>query len=399
MSRVRAFPQPSQASRAWLAEQLRDETVGGVLLALSAGIALVWANSAWGDSYRQLLDLRLGPASLHLDLTVAGWAADGLLAVFFVVVGLELRHELTAGSLAHPAKAAVPVAAAIGGMALPALLYLLPNLVLADGVAAGWGVPMATDIAFALAVLAVMGRGLPLALRAFLLTSAIVDDLGAIVVIAVFYSAAIHLLPLLGAVALIGIYALLQQRGRCPWWLGVPLAVGAWAALHASGVHATIAGAAIGFLTATGSRDGHDSPAHRLSRSLHPLSAGIAVPLFALSAAGVQMPDTGLDLGNPVVLGILLGLVVGKPIGVLGVAWVVARFTAAELADGITWRDVLGVALLSGIGFTVSLLIAGLAFPDPALLAQAKLAILVATVLMAAAASVVLRRRVQHRSR
>lgn len=395
MSRIRAFTQPPVPYRAWLAEQLRDETVGGLLLAVAAVIALVWANSPWGDAYRALLELRIGPSSLHLDLTLAAWAADGLLAVFFVVVGLELRQELTAGSLAHPAKAVVPVAAALGGMVVPAVLYLLPNLLLDMGVSDGWGVPMATDIAFALAVLAVMGRGLPLALRAFLLTSAIVDDLGAILVIALFYSDSIHLLPLVGAVGLIIAYGVLQRLDRCPWWVGVPLAVAAWATLHASGVHATIAGAAIGFLTSTRARESHESVAHVLGHRLHPVSAGVAVPLFALSAAGVDLQGSGLDLGHPVVLGILLGLMLGKPLGVLGVAWLVARFTSAELADGITWRDVLGVALLSGIGFTVSLLIAGLAFPDPALLAQAKLAVLAATVGMGALASVVLRRRVR----
>ena len=395
MSRIRAFTPPPVPYRAWLAEQLRDETVGGLLLAVAAVTALLWANSPWGDAYRTLLGLRIGPSSLHLDLTLASWAADGLLAVFFVVVGLELRHELTVGTLAHPAKAVVPVAAAIGGMVIPAAFYLLPNLLLDGGVSDGWGVPMATDIAFALAVLAVMGRGLPLALRAFLLTSAIVDDLGAILVIALFYSDSIHLLPLFGATALIVAYGVLQRRARCPWWIGVPLAVAAWGTLHASGVHATIAGAAIGFLTSTRAVEPHDTAAHRLGQRLHPLSAGVAVPLFALSAAGVELQGSGLDLGQPVVLGILLGLVVGKPPGVLGMAWLVSRFTAAELADGISWRDVLGVALLSGIGFTVSLLIAGLAFPDPALLAQAKLAVLAATIGMGGLASVVLRRRVR----
>lgn len=395
MSRVRAFVQPTAANRAWLAEQLRDETVGGVLLAICAVIALVWANSPWGDAYRALLATRFGPSALHLDLTLSAWAADGLLAVFFVVVGLELRHELTTGSLAHPAKAVVPVAAAIGGMVLPALLYLLPNLLMHGGDASGWGVPMATDIAFALAVLAVMGRGLPLALRAFLLTSAIVDDLGAILVIALFYSDAIHGGPLLGALALLVVYGVLQHIGRCPWWVGVPLALAAWGFLHASGVHATIAGAAVGFLTSTRDSGDGNSAAHALGHRLHPLSAGLAVPLFALSAAGVQLPESGLDLGQPAVLGIALGLMLGKPLGVFGVAWVVARFTVAELDAGISWRDVFGVALLSGIGFTVSLLIAGLAFPEPEVLAQTKLAVLLATVVMGVVASLVLRRRVR----
>lgn len=387
------FPRPTPSASRWVAEQLRNETIGGLLLAASAVIAFVWANSPVGDGYRSLLDTVVGPASLHLDLTLADWASDGLLTIFFLVVGLELKHELVSGSLSRPSLAMVPIAAALGGMVLPALMYLLPNVVLPEGKPVGWGVPMATDIAFALAILALAGPRLPFALRAFLLTSAIVDDIGAIVVIALFYSGGLALLPFLGAAAALVLYAV-AQRLRLSSWLALPLGIAAWATLHASGVHATIAGVLIGLLTRARADSGESSsPADRMQHALHPLSAGVAVPLFALTAAGVQVTGSGINFTDPVVLGICLGLVVGKPLGVFGTAWLVARFTRAELAPGIRWWDVAAAGILSGIGFTVALLISGLAFTDAASRDAAKLAILVATICMGLAATIVLRVR------
>jgi len=393
MSKQPVFPQPSPSASQWVAEQLRNETIGGLLLAGSALIALVWANSPAGNGYRDFMATVVGPASWHLDLTLAAWASDGLLTVFFLVVGLELKHELVSGSLARPSHAVVPIAAALGGMVVPALFYLLPNLLMRGGQPAGWGVPMATDIAFALAILALAGPRLPFALRAFLLTSAIVDDIGAIIVIALFYSGGLSVLPLLCAALALGLYALAQRRGMTNW-LALPLGIVAWSTLHASGVHATIAGVLLGLLTRAHVRRGEArSPADRMQHGLHPLSAGVAVPLFALTAAGVQLEGLGAQPGDPVVLGIGLGLMVGKPVGVFGTAWLVARFTRAELSAGITWRDVAAVAMLSGIGFTVALLISGLAFADAQSRDSAKLMILLATIVMGVASTLSLRLR------
>lgn len=388
---------PTLRQRGWLIEQLRNETVGGVLLLISAAIALLWANSPWGDSYTRLVDLTIGPQSLHLNLSLGAWAADGLLAVFFFVVGLELKHELVLGSLSKPAQAAVPIAAAIGGMVVPALIYLAVNQSMPAGAVDGWGVPMATDIAFALAVLAVVGRRLPLALRAFLLTLAVVDDLGAIAVIAIFYTDQVNIVWLLASIACFIAYAFLQRRRVTSAFIYVPLALIAWTLMHASGVHATVAGVVLGLLTRVKTDEGEaKAPAERLSHRLHPLSAGFCVPVFAFMAAGVDLRSVGLGpaLTTPVAIGVLLGLVLGKPIGVLGTSWIVARFTKASLASSIQWRDVFAVSVLAGIGFTVALLIAELGFDSQeALLDSAKAAVLAGSVIAALLASIVLASR------
>ncbi len=394
---------PTLRERGWLQEQLRDETVGGVLLLIAAAIALVWANSPWGDSYSALVDAQVGPVSLHLDLPLGVWAADGLLAVFFFVVGLELKHELVLGSLSKPARAVVPVAAAIGGMALPAIIFVVINSRAANGSTVGWGIPMATDIAFALAVLAVIGRRLPVALRAFLLTLAVVDDLGAITVIAIFYSDHFSALWFLGAIATFVIYGWAQrQRIRTPL-LYVPVVLVGWYCMHESGVHATIAGVVFGFLTRVrADPDEKESPADRLSHRIHPLSAGICVPLFAFFAAGVDFRSVGLgdSLSTPVAIGVIVGLVIGKPLGVFGAAWLTARFTKASLSPDINWRDVAAVGVLAGIGFTVALLITELAYADDSgLLESAKVAVLTASVISAALATIAIRARSRHYSK
>ena len=393
--------------RGWVLDQLRSETVGGVLLLLAAAIALVWANSPWGDAYASVVNFQVGPARLNLDLSIGTWAADGLLAVFFFIVGLELKHELVLGSLSRPAQAAVPIAAAIGGMVVPAAIYAIVNLtainapsalpaVLDPGSASlsGWGVPMATDIAFALAVLAVVGRSLPVALRAFLLTLAVVDDLGAITVIAIFYTDTISLAWLAGAVACCLAYWLLQRQRVTTGLLYVPIALIAWFCMHESGVHATVTGVILGLLTRIRTDPGEvTSPADRLSHRLHPISAGICVPIFAFTAAGVDLRAIGLGvaLATPIAIGIMLGLVLGKPIGVVATAWAVARFTRASLPETIKWRDVSAIGVLAGVGFTVALLIAELGFEDvPEQLDSAKIAVLVASAVAALLASVML---------
>ena len=388
---------PSLLQRGWLQEQLRDETVGGLLLLAAAAIALIWANSPWGASYAALVDTQVGPISLHLDLPLGVWAADGLLAVFFFVAGLELKHELVLGSLSRLDKAVVPVVAALAGMVVPALIFVATVTALGDREAAvGWGIPMATDIAFALAVLAVMGSKLPVALRAFLLTLAVVDDLGAILVIAIFYSEKFDTLPF--AIALLGmaLWWFLQRRRVDAWWVYLPLALVTWGFLHASGIHATVAGVALGLLTRVRLDPGETiSPADRYEHAIRPLSAGVCVPLFAFFSAGVTVVGLGGSVfTDPVAIAIVLGLVLGKPLGVYGGARLVARFTRASLSSQLRWADVLAVGILAGIGFTVSLLIGELAFvSDPARETAAKVGILAASVIAATAAAVALQRR------
>ena len=400
-SQERQFLQrPSLPERGWLAEQLRDETVGGILLLVAAAVALVWANSPWGDSYAALVDAQVGPVSLHLDLPLSVWAADGLLAVFFFVVGLELKHELVLGSLSKVREAVVPAAAAIGGMVVPAGIFVVVNVLAPDGSPGGWGIPMATDIAFALAVLAVVGRRLPVALRAFLLTLAVVDDLGAITVIAVFYTDNISFAWLAAAGATFVVYAMAMRYRVTTPFLYVPLVLTGWYFMHESGVHATIAGVLFGLLTRVRTDPGEaEAPADRMSHLIHPISAGVCVPLFAFFSAGVDFRSIGFvdSLATPVAVGIILGLVVGKPIGVLAAAWLTARFTRASLSPDLAWRDVGAIGVLAGIGFTVALLITELAYEtDPALLESAKVAVLSASVIASLLAAVAIRTRNRH---
>jgi NhaA family Na+:H+ antiporter len=378
---------------------LRMETVGGVLLVGAAFIALVWANSPWADAYETLRSVRIGPAALHLDLTLATWAADGLLAIFFFVVGLELKREFVAGDLRDPRRAALPIAAAVGGMIVPALLYVAFNLGGAEGNLNGWAIPTATDIAFALAVLAVIGTHLPTALRTFLLTLAVVDDLLAIGIIAIFYTSTLNLLPLALALLPVALFGVLVQRRVRSWWLLLPLAAAAWVLVHESGVHATVAGVLLGFTVPVirrGGGTGHGLAEH-FEHRWRPVSAGFAVPVFAFFAAGVSVAGAGglgAALGESITIGIIVGLVAGKTIGVTGAAWLVQRFTHARLAEGLSWWDVLGLALLAGIGFTVSLLIGELAFGDANSRDDlVKIGVLVGSLTAALLATVVLRVR------
>jgi NhaA family Na+:H+ antiporter len=388
----RLFSRGSWAEAHRLTEVLRRETVGGVLLLIAAAAALVWANSPWSAAYRHISEFVIGPAALHLDLSVAAWAADGLLAIFFFVVGVELKREFVAGDLRDPARAALPIVAAVGGMVAPAAVYVAVNL--ASGsphTLGGWAVPSATDIAFALAVLAVISTHLPSALRTFLLTLAVVDDLLAILVIAGFYTDHLAPVPLLAAVVPIGLFGLAVQRGVRQWWILVPLAVAAWALVHASGVHATVAGVVLGFTIPV---LGRHAAAEQFEHLLRPVSAGFAVPVFAFFAAGVTVggfAGFAAALGRPITLGVIAGLVVGKPLGIFGTTFVLARFTRASLDDDLAWRDVFGVSMLAGIGFTVSLLIGELAFEyGTAHAAEVKIGVLAGSVVAGLLAAMVL---------
>jgi NhaA family Na+:H+ antiporter len=403
----RLLERASLPERQRVADVLRSETVGGVLLLAAAALALVWSNSPWADGFFRLRDATVGPAALHLDLSLGTWSADGLLAIFFFVAGLELKREFVAGDLRDPWRAAVPVAAAVGGVVVPAAIYLVLNRG-ADGDLNGWAVPTATDIAFALAVLAVAGSRLPAALRTFLLTLAVVDDLIAVAIIAFVYTDDVNALVLLCAAVPLLAFGLAVRRGVRTAWLLLPLAVLTWALVHESGVHATVAGVLLGVVVPVRSR-GRGDPAKTVDLAAHlehrwrPLSASVAVPMFAFFAAGVGLGgSSGLRSAfvDPVAYAVVLALVVGKPIGVLAGTWLVARLEHAQLDPDIGWWDMLGAALLSGIGFTVSLLIAELAFgPGSERDDHVKVAVLAASVTAAVLATVVLRvrsRRTNH---
>ncbi|MGW5612725.1 Na+/H+ antiporter NhaA [Streptomyces sp. NPDC003877] len=387
----------SLPERTYVADALRTETVGGVLLLVAAVAALLWANlPGLHDSYESVSHFHFGPAALGLDLSVAHWAADGLLAIFFFVAGIELKRELVAGDLRDPKAAALPVVAALCGMAVPALVYTLTS-VSGGGSLAGWAVPTATDIAFALAVLAVIGTSLPSALRAFLLTLAVVDDLFAILIIAVFFTDGLNFAALGGAVAGLLLFWLLLRGGVRGWYVYVPLALMIWALMYNSGVHATIAGVAMGLMLRCHRKEGEDhSPGEHIEHLVRPLSAGLAVPLFALFSAGVSISGGVLPevFRQPETLGVVLGLVVGKALGIFGGTWLTARFTRASLSDDLAWADVFAVASLAGIGFTVSLLIGELAFDgDQAMTDAVKAAVLMGSLIAAALATVLLKIR------
>ncbi|MET9393338.1 Na+/H+ antiporter NhaA [Streptomyces sp. NPDC006624] len=398
----KVFGRLSLPERTYVTDALRTETVGGVLLLAAAVAALLWANiPGLRDSYESVSDFHLGPSSLGLDLSVAHWAADGLLAIFFFVAGIELKRELVAGDLRDPKAAALPVVAALCGMAAPALVYTVTSAT-GGGSLAGWAVPTATDIAFALAVLAVIGTSLPSALRAFLLTLAVVDDLFAILIIAVFFTADLNFAALGGAAAGLLVFWLLLRKGVRGWYVYVPLALVVWALMYNSGIHATIAGVAMGLMLRCHREEGEDhSPGEHIEHLVRPLSAGLAVPLFALFSAGVSVSGGALAdvFTKPETLGVVLGLVVGKALGIFGGTWLTARFTRASLSDDLAWPDVFAVASLAGIGFTVSLLIGELAFSgDQTMTDEVKAAVLLGSLIAATLATVLLKiRNVKYR--
>ena len=381
-----------------VAQILRRETVGGALLLLATVLALVWANSPWSDAYVKVRDTSFGFESLHLRLTVGQWAADGLLAIFFFVAGLELKREFVAGDLRDPRRAAIPVVGAVCGVAVPALVFVVFNLGDSANLQ-GWAVPTATDIAFALAVLAVISTHLPSGLRTFLLTLAVVDDLLAITIIAIFYTTSLSVVPLLFALIPLGLFAFLVQRRIRSWYLLVPLALVTWALVHAAGIHATVAGVLLGFCVPVLRRDRAGGPglAEHFEHRLRPLSSGVAVPVFAFLSAGVTvggLSGLGGALSNRITIGIIVALVAGKTIGIFGSTLLMAKFTKAKLDDELSWTDVLGMSILAGVGFTVSLLIGELAFgPDSPSDDHVKVGVLVGSLCAALLAAVILRMR------
>ncbi|MBT2586503.1 Na+/H+ antiporter NhaA [Arthrobacter sp. ISL-95] len=389
---------------------LRKETVGGALLVAGALIALIWANSPAAESYFALGDFKIGYEPWHLELSLGAWAADGLLAIFFFLVGLELKREFVAGDLRQFSKSVVPIAAAAGGVVIPAVIYAVINASSPEALR-GWAIPTATDIAFAVAVLAIIGSHLPSALRIFLLTLAVVDDLIAITIIAVFYTTDIQITPLLFALIPLAAYTFLAQRYRrffgtkpiAAWLILLPLGIIVWALVHASGIHATVAGVLLGFAIpvirskASGGPEAGPGLSEIFEHRFRPISAGIAVPVFAFFSAGVAIggwDGLGSALTDSVAIGIILALVLGKPVGILGTMWVLTKVTRASLDKSFKWIDVAGVSLLAGIGFTVSLLVAELSFGQGSIHDDhAKVGILAASLIAAILASIVLSTR------
>ncbi len=417
-------------------EFMHAEASGGIVLMLCALAALAWANSPWSTTYSALWETKLtiGPGGFNLSESLLHWINDGLMAVFFFVVGLEIKREVLVGELASLRQAALPIAAAVGGMVAPALIYTAVNLG-GEG-AAGWGIPMATDIAFALGVLALLGPRVPTSLKIFVTALAIVDDLGAVLVIALFYTSNVSWASLgAGALFLLALVAANRLHVRHPLAYAL-LGIGLWVAFLKSGVHATIAGVLLALTIPARTRvdtaefldrgreileefdrsgvEGEDiltnegqqaaimelesltehaqTPMQRLEHSLHPWVAFAIVPLFALANAGVALGgDLGVALTQPVTLGVVAGLVVGKQVGITLFSWLAVRSGLAELPQELSWRHIYGASLLAGIGFTMSLFISALAFGDGPLQDAAKVGILTASLVAGVAGWLVLR--------
>jgi NhaA family Na+:H+ antiporter len=419
-------------------EFVQAETAGGLLLVICLLVAFLWANSPWSASYLSLLEthLTIGGAGLALDHPLHTWINDGLMAIFFLLVGLELKREFLVGELSEPRQATLPILAAVGGALCPALIYLLWNAGTAG--ARGWGIPMATDIAFALAVLTLVGRHLPPALKVFLSALAIADDLIAVLIIALFYTQGLNWVALGVAGASAAGLLVLGRMGQCRLLPYVLIGFLLWGALFHSGVHATLAGVVLAFLLPARSRldlpafvtqaqallgqgaetvpgadtrgllDEHhqsvvraletaceevQAPLQRMEHLLQGWVAFVIIPLFVLANAGVHLEGTLDQIVTPVSLGVILGLVIGKPVGIVLISWMVVACGWAHLPEGVTWRQLLGVGMLAGIGFTMSLFLADLAFEEThqALLTQAKLGILVALVIAAGSGAWILR--------
>ena len=422
----RALKEPAsfvRAVRVPIQSYIHTEEVGAVVLLLAAATALGWANSPWSESYADFWHTHLS-FDIHIfaiSEDLAHLVNDGLMAVFFFIVGLEIKRELLHGELSSFRKAIVPVAAAIGGMAAPALLYVAFNGT-GEG-SAGWGIPMATDIAFALGILALLGKRIPVELRVFLLGLAVVDDLGAIAVIAIFYSDSISWVDLGLAVAVFGVIAACVRFGVGSFGFYLVLSVVMWQFLLESGIHATLAGVALAaivpskpslprknyeatvdgllqdFRLAMENGDeeeaqtiveeierlsrGTEGPMERIEGVVHPWVSFLILPLFALANAGIVFTSDTLSEASdsPVTLGILVALTAGKAVGVLGATWLAVRLGIGSLPTGVNWPQVLGVGMLAGIGFTVAIFVAGIAFDDPALDDRAKIGVFAASLL------------------
>lgn len=410
------FSRGSYAETARISDIMRKESVGGFILLAATVLAVVLANTQASHFYETVRDTEVGitvPGFSHLMMNVHHWAADGLLTVFFFLTGLELKKEFVVGDLRSPGKAIVPVAAAFGGAMTPAILYFAINNG-SDTAVHGWAIPAATDIAFAVAVLAGAGTFLPAALRTFLLTLAVVDDLIAIVIIALFYTSSFQAWYLIASIIPIGIYfwmthkheRLFHEKKWAAWVILLPLGLITWALFLESGIHATIAGVILGFCvpvrmtTQAKAAGSHGGLSEVLEHRLRPLSTGLCVPLFAFFSAGVAIGGwDGLQraVTDPVAIGIIVGLVVGKTIGITGTTWLITRFRGVNLDSDIAWVDIIGLAVTGGIGFTVSMLVAELSFAaGDAHTEDAKIGIMIGSVTAAICGAIILSIRNKH---
>ena len=390
-----------------IAHKLQNDSAAGLLLMAAAALALAWANSPLRHLYEAISEAHLGPANLGLNMSVTHWAQDGLLTVFFFVVGLELKQEFVTGSLREPKQAALPMLAAIFGMVGPAALYT--TLVFLQGAptaASGWAIPAATDIAFAMAILAIFGKGLPPAARTFLLTLAVVDDLLGILVIAIFYpQGALSFVDLGLCLLAIAAFGALAQLRLGRWYLLLPLAVLAWYFMYRSGIHATIAGVGLGMVVPAKRRAGEEeSLTHSMEKKVTPYSAGVAVPIFAFFAAGVNIVDTeggaAAMLTHPVAVAVMIALPLGKCLGLFGSVLALTKLTPLRLGGGVDYADILPIAFVAGIGFTVALLIASLAFSASGEFTEAgRLGVVLGTAISALIGALLLRRRVSNPTR
>jgi NhaA family Na+:H+ antiporter len=417
-------------------------SIGGIILLVTTAIALVWANSPWAESYVHLWELKLvaGPAEGALEMSLHQWINDALMAVFFLLVGLEIKRELLVGELASPRQAALPIMGALGGMIVPALLYTMVNG--GGRGSAGWGIPMATDIAFALGIITLLGSRVPVGLKVFLTALAIVDDLGAVLVIALFYTASLNVTAMLAAAAALVVLMLLNRLRVVKLLPYLLVGVILWYFVLQSGVHATIAGVVLAMTIPAATRinapefsgrarellDEFDrvetgaanvirnrgqqealhamdqaasdvnAPLLRLEHMLNRPVAFFIMPLFALSNAGVPLGSVGEALATPIAIGILLGLVLGKVIGISAFSWLAVRLGWAALPQHAGWGTLVATAMLGGIGFTMSLFIAGLAFPDPVMLDEAKIGVLTASTVAGVLGYLVLGRAVRGRA-
>ena len=410
------FSRGSYAETARISDIMRKESVGGFILLAATVLAVVLANTQASHFYETVRDTEVGitvPGFSHLMMNVHHWAADGLLTVFFFLTGLELKKEFVVGDLRSPGKAIVPVAAAFGGAMTPAILYFAINHG-SDTAVHGWAIPAATDIAFAVAVLAGVGTFLPAALRTFLLTLAVVDDLIAIVIIALFYTSSFQAWYLIASIIPIGIYfwvthkheRLFHEKKWAAWVILLPLGLITWALFLESGIHATIAGVILGFCvpvrmtTQAKAAGSHGGLSEVLEHRLRPLSTGLCVPLFAFFSAGVAIGGwDGLQraVADPVAIGIIVGLVVGKTVGITGTTWLITRFRGVNLDSDIAWVDIIGLAVTGGIGFTVSMLVAELSFAaGDAHTEDAKIGIMIGSVTAAICGAIILSIRNKH---
>lgn len=360
---------------------LRSQQIGGAILLLCVVVSLIIANSPIGPDFQNLLEKELGfeTSAIHLQYPIGLWINDGLMALFFLMVGLEIKRELVEGELSSPKRAALPIFAALGGMLIPALAYVFFNNGLETG--KGWGIPMATDIAFALAIISMLGKKVPVSLKIFLAALAIVDDLGAILIIALFYTNELHVNPLLYAAGIFGMLLLFNRFGVKKLIFYLIPGIFLWYFVHLSGIHATIAGVLLAFTVPTNPVK-EISPLEKLEHGLVAPVNYFIMPLFALANTNIRFESTMLEgLYSPLGLGIITGLFLGKPVGVVLFSFISVKLGLSKLPSHSTWKHILGLGFLAGIGFTMSIFISLLSFSNPQFTAEAKFSILVGSVI------------------